>query len=331
MIDFSDVKVKVSSEGKGHAIVEIEPLPKGYGYTLGNALRRTLLSSIEGSAITSIKVSGIQHEYSVVKGMMEDVLALIINLREISFVMHSDDPQVLKLSVKGKKDVTAGDIKLTADVEIANPDYVIAHLTDSKASLDVEMIVEKGSGFEYSKEEKRAEAGLIPVDANFSPVKKVGYKVSDVRVGQKTDLDKITFEMELRENVNAKDVMVEACKHIADGYVRMIKSLKEDYLDEDVIYSEYEPEPKEVEAEEKTKNQHKNGNNGVDVKSVKIEELNVSGRVVKALKSKGIQSVDELLDHTESDVRGLKGMGNASMRELKEALKKLGVSLKPEE
>lgn len=330
MIDFADVKVKVSSEGKGHAIVEIEPLPKGYGYTLGNALRRTLLSSIEGAAVTSIKISGIQHEYSVVKGMMEDVLAFIFNLRGISFVMHTEEPQILKLSVKGKKDVTAADIKLTSDVEIANPDFVIAHLTDSKATLDVEMIVEKGSGFEYSKEEKRAEAGLIPVDANFSPVNKVGYKVSDVRVGQKTDLDKITFELELKENVNAKDVMVEACKHIADGYVRMIKSLKEDYLDEDIIYSEYEPEVKETEKEENV-DQHKNGNNGVDVKAVKIEELNVSGRVVKALKSKGIQTVDELLDHTETDVRSLKGMGNASMRELKEALKKLGVSLKPEE
>lgn len=331
MIDFSDVKVKVSSEGKGHAIVEIEPLPKGYGYTLGNALRRTLLSSIEGSAITSIKISGIQHEYSVVKGMLEDVLNFTLNLRGISFVMHTEEPQVLKLSVKGKKEITAGDIKLTGDIEVANPDYVIAHLTDAKASLDVEMIVERGAGFEYAEEEKRAEAGLIPVDANYSPVKKVGYKVSDVRVGQKTDLDKITFELELKENVNAKDVMVEACKHIADGYVKMIKSLKEDYLDEDVIYQEYEPEPKSDEENGAEKDEHKNGNNGVDLKAVKIEELNVSGRVVKALKGKGVQTVDELLDYTEAEVRALKGMGNASMRELKESLKKLGVSLKPED
>lgn len=326
MIDFSDVKVKIEKESKGHAVVRIWPLPRGYGNTLGNALRRALISSIDGAAITSIKVDGAQHEYSTIDGMLEDVFNFILNLRGVAFINHSDDPQTVRLDVKGIKDITAGDIDVTQDIEIANPDYVIAHLTKKNAHLKVEMVVEKGVGFEFADDTKRSEAGVIPVGANFSPIKKVGYKVNDVRVGQRTDFNEVVLELDMKENITAKDAIHQASRMIADGYVRIIKALGEVYEDENVVAEDYEIETV-IKVEEEEKSANGNGN-GVDMSKVKIEELHVSARVVRSLYDQGIETVDQLLDHTEEEIRAFKGMGAASVRELKEALDKLGVSLK---
>ncbi len=328
MIDFADVKVVVNEERKGKATVKIGPLRRGYGYTMGNALRRVMLSSIEGSAVTSISIDGVGHEYSAVDGMLEDVFTLILNIRGIDFRLHADKPETLTLNVSGIKEVKAGDISLSENVEIANPDLVIAHLTSKKAKLNVKMVLEKGIGYAYADDEKRSVVGLIPVDANFSPIKRVGFKVNDARVGQKTDFNEIVLEIEYRESANVKEILLDSCRIVADGYVRIIKGLGETFEDEAVLdqtLTEVENHAEKPKKEEKAKG--KNGN-GVDLKSVKIEEMNVSARVVRSLYDQGIDTADKLSNYSEEDIRALKGMGSASIKELKDAMSKLGISFK---
>lgn len=328
MIDFSDVKVIIKEEGKGRATVKISPLPRGYGYTMGNALRRVMLSSIEGAAITSISIDGVGHEYSTVDGMLEDVFTLILNIRNIDFSLHSDKPETLTLNVSGIKEVKAGDISLSENAEIANPDLVIAHLTSKKAKLNVKMVLEKGIGYEYADDEKRSEVGLIPVDANFSPVKRVGFKVNDARVGQKTDFNEVVLDLEYRESANVKQILLDSSRIVADGYVRIIKGLGETYEDEEVLEQTLEEVENFVEKPKAESKQKAKNGNGVDLKNVKIEEMNVSARVVRSLYDQDIDTADKLTAYSEDDIKALKGMGSASIKELKDAMSKLGISFK---
>jgi DNA-directed RNA polymerase subunit alpha len=328
MIDFADVKVVIKEESKGRATVNIGPLPRGYGYTMGNALRRVMLSSIEGAAVTSISIEGVGHEYSAVEGMLEDVFTLILNIRGIDFKLHSDKPETITLNVSGIKEVRAGDISLSDNAEVANPDLVIAHLTSKKAKLNVKMVLEKGIGYVYADDEKRSEVGLVPVDANFSPIKRVGFKVNDARVGQKTDFNEIVLQLEYRESANVKQILLDSCRIVAEGYVRIIKALGESFENQEVLEQTLDEVENHVERPQKeTKPKAKNGN-GVDLKGVKIEEMNVSARVVRSLYDQGINTADMLSNYSEEDIRALKGMGSASIKELKDAMSKLGISFK---
>lgn len=211
MIQLPD-QIKILKKEGNRATFEISPLMPGYGATIANPLRRVLLSSLEGAAVTSIKIKGIDHEFSSVPGVMEDIIQIILNVKRTRFKLYSDEPVKVTLHVKGEKEVTAGDIKTTSDVEVINSDQHIATLTDKKAELEMELDIEKGVGYvpvEQRQKDKLA-IGVIAIDAIFSPVKMVNFTVENVRVGQKIDFNKVTMEIETDGSIEPEEAMKKA-------------------------------------------------------------------------------------------------------------------------
>src|SRR5690606_35063654 len=184
----------------------IEPLMSGFGQTIGNALRRVLLSHLSGAAVTKVRIDGVSHEFSTIPGVKEDVVQLILALKQIRFAMHSDEPQVVKLEAKGPGVVKAGDLKLTAGVTVANPEFEIASLTDAKTKLSLELTVERGHGYQSAPTENST-IGVIGLDARFSPVTRVNYLVEDTRVGQNTNLDKLTITIHTDGSISAEEAL----------------------------------------------------------------------------------------------------------------------------
>lgn len=199
MFPINQFVIKKVKESANTGIFQVGPLPKGYGHTLGNVYRRIMLSSIQGAAVTSVKINGIQHEYSTMAGLQDDVLGIVLALKDVAVVSHSDEPVTLSLRVKGKKgspvEVKAADMEKNPLIEVINPEHVITTLTDEKAELDAEVTIQKGFGYAMPNEDVRKEIGTIPVDANFNPVKLVSVKVTDTRVGQQTDLDLLEMQV----------------------------------------------------------------------------------------------------------------------------------------
>lgn len=219
MIQLPDAVKVVSKEGS-KAVFEIGPLAPGYGATVANPLRRVLLSSLEGAAITSIKITGVDHEFSAIEGVMEDVIQIILNLKKVRVRSFSNDPVTLKLLVKGEQAVTAEDIQTTADVELINPEQHIATLSDKKASLEMELTVEKGRGY-VSVEQRQKEKlpiGVIAIDAIYSPVRMVNFTVDDVRVGQRIDFNKVVMEVETDGSIQPEHAVKEAAIILKDHF-----------------------------------------------------------------------------------------------------------------
>lgn len=217
------VQVRTVSDGDTKGVFEVEGLYAGYGITIGNALRRTILSSIPGAAVTQVKVKNVSHEFSTLPGMAEDVIELCLNLKKVRFRVHTDEPQVLKLKVKGEKKVTADDIEVNSSVELINPDAHIATLTAKSAELDLEVTVEKGLGYvpvEARKAEKLP-VGTIAIDALFSPAKTVNFLVENMRVGERTDYNKVRFEIETDGSITPKETMRKACNILRDHFEKI--------------------------------------------------------------------------------------------------------------
>jgi DNA-directed RNA polymerase subunit alpha len=220
------VKIKTVSENKTEGVFEIEGLYTGYGLTIGNALRRVLLSSIPGAAITQVKISGVKHEFSTIEGIAEDILEISLNLKKIRFKFFADEPQVLTLDVKGEKEVTAGDIKANSQVEVINSDSHIATLTSKKAELKMEITVEKGLGY-VPAENRKAEKlpiGVIAIDAIFTPVIKVNFTIENMRVGEKTDYNNLKFTVETDGSI-APGVAMHKSANILKDHFEKISSI----------------------------------------------------------------------------------------------------------
>ncbi len=214
MIDNNLQQIKTLEENDFFGKFSISPLNKGYGYTVGNTLRRILLSALKGSAITSVKIEGAEHEYASLDGILEDVLNIILNIKELKFYSRSDEPQVLKISQKGEKIVTAKDIELTDSVTILNPEAIVATLTDSKSKLNMELVLETSYGYSLVDNTKRSSIGTIPVDADFSPVSIVNFNVVNTRVGENTDLDEVIIDIHTKSinpTLALKSALVEVC------------------------------------------------------------------------------------------------------------------------
>ena len=224
MIDVTNFKITTATKKDNYAKFEIAPLPTGYGLTLGVPLRRVLLSSLEGLAITEAKIAGIKHEYSAIPGVKEDALKIIFNLKKVIFQgsLTSKKPHTLTLNGKGKKIITAGDIKTDGEVEIVNPEQIIAELTASTAKLDIELTVESGVGYRLADDEKRTKIGLIPVDANFSPIERVSVERVSTRVGQETDLDKLVIEIWTRTQNSAEECLNKAAKIVLEAFTNVV-------------------------------------------------------------------------------------------------------------
>lgn len=210
----------VSKENDSKAVFEIGPLYPGYGMTIGNSLRRTLLSSLDGAAVTSVKIKGVLHEFSTIPNVLEDVIEVIINLKKVRFKLFKDEPVLLTLKASGDMIVTAGDIKETADVEVINKDQNIATLTDKKAELEMEIKVEKGIGYVpiEQREKEKLSVGSIAVDGIFTPIKNVNFKIENIRVGQRTDYNKVILEIETDGSVSPEAALAKASKILIDHF-----------------------------------------------------------------------------------------------------------------
>lgn len=212
---------KVINKKENSASFEIEALYPGYGITIANSLRRVLLSSLAGAAITQIKIKGAQHEYSTISGVKEDVIAIVMNLKKLRFKMHTDEPQKLALKVKGEKDVKSSDIKVPSQVELVSKKEHIATLTSKSSNLDMELQVEKGVGYdpvENRKKQGKLEIGVIPVDAIFTPILRVNYKIDNMRVGERTDFDKVTFDIITDGTITPEEAFYESAKILVDHF-----------------------------------------------------------------------------------------------------------------
>ena len=211
---------KVVSKSGNQAVFEIGPLYPGYGMTIGNALRRVLLSSLPGAAITSVKIRGVDHEFSAIPGVMEDVIDIILNLKKVRFKLFSAEPVTLTLSHKGQKEVTAADIKTTADVELVNPDQHIASVTDKKTELEMELIVEQGIGYVSAeqREKEKLSIGKIAIDGIFTPIRGVNFTVENIRVGQRTDFNKVLLDIETDGTVAPEQALHDATKILLDHF-----------------------------------------------------------------------------------------------------------------
>lgn len=277
------------------------PFPKGYGVTFGNALRRILLSSIEGAAVTSIRIVGVKHEYTTIPGVIDDVLTILLRIKQLAFKSFSNEPQEISLTVKGKKKVTAKDIKLTSEVEISNPDLAITELTDPKAKLEIKMIVEKGIGYRLGDDTKRSEVGVIPIDSNFSPVKRVVMNVTKTRVGQETDLDQVELEISTNGAIAPKTALEQAALIYSTLTARILSVIKGEA-------SEEKPEAVEQKADSSSSD-------------LDIDKLNLSARLTNSLLKAGYKNLTELQSKTMEDLLEIRGLGQKSVEELIEIMK----------
>jgi len=317
MSDFTIVlpsKPKIVSEHDFSGSYEIDGLYPGYGHTLGNSLRRIILSSLPGTAITSVKIAGVEHEFSVMPGIKEDAITILLNLKRVRIQMVSDEPQVLTLKVKGVKEVTAGDIKAPGGVEILNPELVIATLTDKSADLDMEITAEKGLGFVPKEvlQKNRVEIGQITIDAIFTPIRRVSYEVENMRVGDRTDFNRLKMFIETDGTIAPKEALEKAIE-------TMISQLKAivGFKEEEVLMPSSQ---KEDDSRDQT----------VDEDSLKtrIETLNLSARTLNALSNANIRTVGGLARKKEKDILEIEGLGAKGLTEIKEMLAGFGITLK---
>ena len=309
-------KPRIVSEVDFRGTYEIDGLYPGYGHTLGNSLRRIILSSLQGSAVTAVKISGVPHEFSVIPNIKEDVIRILLNLKEVHFNVVSNEAQLLTLKAKGVKVVTAGDIKVTGGVEILNPDLVIATLTDKNAELDMEITVEKGLGF-VSKEvlqKNRVDIGQITLDAIFTPIKRVSYEVENMRVGDKTDFNRLKIFIETNGTITPKEALEKSIETMINQLKAIIGFKEEEILT-----------PVDT---KKTSASQKIDLLDDDSLKTRIETLNLSARTLNALSNATIRTVGGLARKKEKDILEIEGLGQKALNEIKEVLEAFGITLK---
>ncbi len=300
-----------------HAIFAIAPLPPGYGLTLGNALRRVLLSSLPGAAVTSIRVSGVQHEYTTIKGVHESVMDMMLNFKLLKLKKHSKDSEVITLSAKGPKAVTAADLTVSSDIEVLNPELHLLTL-EKGAAIDMQITVEKGVGYASAAERNRKqnEPGLMYVDAIFTPVVKVKFDVEPTRVGQRTDLEKLSLDVETSGSLSAEEA-VQFASQLLQSYFGYFGS------DKKVV------EPEFMADFSRAATPHVDDNTSTPVKEsyTPIEILNFSPRTLNALINAGVGSIEQLTKCSEATLSNFRGFGAKALDEVKKTLGDRGLAL----
>lgn len=315
-------KPRVVEESNTIGKYEIDGLYPGYGHTLGNSLRRIILSSLTGAAVTSIKIAGVSHEFSSIKGVKEDVINIILNLKKLRFAISSDEEQTVTVKVKGAKKITGADLKLPGQVTLSNPEMLIATLTDKDAEFDAEITIEKGIGYvpkELLKKD-RVEIGTIHLDAAFSPIVQANYDVEQMRVGDRTDFNKLKLMIQTDGTITPKEAMEKSIE-IMITQLKAIVGFKEDDLEEF-------KKPKVESASASDSHDAEGDEEMSEVLKTRIESLELSNRTMNSLVSANIRSVGGLIRKKENDILDIEGIGQKGLDEIKDVLKGMGLSLK---
>jgi len=289
----------------------VEPLERGFGHTLGNSLRRVLLSSLPGVAVSSVHIEGVQHEFSTVPGVKEDVTQIILNLKSLACTMYTDGPKTVEIDAQGPCEVTAASIKVDDEVEIINPEMHIATLNED-AHLQMKLTLEKGRGYVSADKNKNPNMpiGVIPMDSIFTPIRKVNYTVEDTRVGQITDYDKLTLEIWTNGTLKPEEAISGAAKILSE-HLNLFVSLTDQVIPVSMVQPEDDKKEKVLE--------------------MTIEELDLSVRAYNCLKRAGINSVAELVQRNQEDMMKVRNLGRKSLEEVEQKLEALGLGLRPNE
>lgn len=315
---FLPSKPKVISEEGVSGVFEIDRLYPGYGHTLGNSLRRIILSSLPGVAITSAKILGVNHEFSVIEGVKEDVVTILLNLKKISMRFATDEPQTLLLKVKGEKVVRASDLEVPGQVEIVTPDEVIATITGKNTVLEMEIKAEKGLGFMPKEmiEKSRVDIGTIALDGIFTPIRRVSYEVENMRVGDRTDFNKLRISIETDGTISPSDALTSSIE-IMINQLKAIVGFKED-----------EPEEEKEQIIEREKKATPKTDVDPEVLKTRVESIGLSIRTQHALADVNIRTVGGLARKKENDLLEIAGLGTKGIQEIKKALGEFGITLK---
>jgi DNA-directed RNA polymerase subunit alpha len=311
-------KPKVISEDGFKGTYEIEDLFPGYGHTLGNSLRRIVLSSLLGAAITSVKIEGAPHEFSTLDGVKEDVITMLLNLKKARFKLATNEPQTVTISIKGVKEVTAGDIKVSGQVEVLNPELHIASLTDKNASLEIEMTVMNGFGYVAKEvhQKEKVDIGTIAVDAIFTPIRRVNYEVDNMRVGDRTDYNRLRITIETDGTIEPRRALESSIEIMAKQLKAIIGFVEK----EEEVVSETEETPSERPAKKDAADN--------EFLKTRIEQLDLSTRTTNALTNANIRTVGGLARKTEEDLLEIDGLGDKGIQEIKRALSQHSIILK---
>ncbi len=321
MLGFNDIVVKVKKETENTGLFEISPLPRGYGHTLANSLRRVLLSSLKGAAITAVKIEGVEHEYSTLEGVKEDVVEILLNLKRIKFFVPSDESFEVKLNVSGEKVVKASDIVVSNGVQVTTPDVEIATLTSKKSELKATIVVESGVGYKMANEGDRSDKGMIPLDADFTPVTFVRFEVNDARKGQQTNLDSVVIEIVTDGSIAPKQALIDSAKIVQEFAGKVMTALG--------IAREEVEKLAEESAVLETQTQEA-GNVMDEVSSWKVEDLPISKRSKSGLLAGGYNTVADMKQATVAKLLELPGFGNKSLNEVVELMNQYGIEIKSE-
>ncbi|CAM3559358.1 MULTISPECIES: DNA-directed RNA polymerase subunit alpha [Brevibacillus] len=314
MIEIEKPKIEVVevSDDNSYGKFVVEPLERGYGTTLGNSLRRILLSSLPGAAVRTVQIDGVLHEFSTVEGVVEDVTEIILNIKGLALKIHSDEEKIIEIDAEGEGVVKAGDIRADSDVEILNPDLHIATLANG-GRLHIRMTAGRGRGYVQADGNKSEDLpiGVIPIDSIYTPIKRVNYQVENTRVGQMTNYDKLTLEVWTNGSISPEEAVSLGAK-IMTEHLNLFVGLTDEAKDAEIM----------VEKEEDKKEK---------VLEMTIEELDLSVRSYNCLKRAGINTVQELTQKTEEDMMKVRNLGRKSLEEVQEKLAELGLSLRSDD
>lgn len=310
-------KPRIVSEEGVTGVYEIEGLYPGYGHTLGNSLRRIILSSLPGVAITSVKISGVEHEFSVIDGVKEDVITILLNLKKVRMRFSTDEPQILTLKIKGEKEITAADIEVPGQVEILNPEQHIATITGKNSVLEIEMHAEKGLGFIQKEQlaKDRVEIGSIALDAIFTPIRRASYEVENMRVGDRTDFNKLKIHIETDGTITPNDALTQSIAIMINQLKAVIGFKEEEAPMVSAPHGEEDSSANRTEIDP-------------EVLKTRIESLDLSARTLNALSNGNIRTVGGLARKKERDLLEIEGLGQKGIQEIKKALGEFGITLK---
>lgn len=316
-------KPRIVEENGNKGVFEIDGLYPGYGHTLGNSLRRIILSSLPGASVTSIKIDGVSHEFQTMDGIKEDVIVMILNLKKTRFKMLSDEPQTVTLSIKGPKEVLAGDIKTGGQVEILNPELYIAEVT-GKVNLNIEMKIEKGLGFIPKEvfQKDKVDVGTIAVDAIFTPIRRVAYEVENMRVGDKTNHNRLRMIIETDGTLTAREALTRSIEIM----INQLKAIV-DFKEPEEVPAEKTKEDKKP-ARTASQNDVGGGADFADVLKTRTDSLDLSTRTLNALTGANIRTLGGLARKKREDLLEVEGIGEKGITEIKKVLNKFGLNLK---